>query len=350
MSKNLEDQFVADLDEVAEFLIARMGIQHSHQVDHLSKPLLRWLDFRSRYIDPKPREIFLSDALDRSLPESVSTGLAQFTQLAKDGADLNSFQSKTMVRFHDISGKDRKKRTDLLWADWGIHHLHVTDAPYDSSAEYMPRACTDGQVWLLFFMVFDDALLLIDVREHNEQHLFLDLDFLRILKRNWPAYMDRFRFTRNGVQEERHIEPEQRARLRSAGVMVPVVLDGEAFFGPGPGISSAATPMSITVASDHLHTWARQLAASVADTSSPIRGDARSRGVDSPTFSLKVCPSGLVVHESTLNIGYVLKNGEEQDDRVERMNLWMCPPWLLERLSSTAEMQDGPVTDAGRQA
>lgn len=350
MSNNLEDQFVADLDEVAAFLITSMGIQHSLQVDQLSKPLLRWLDFRSRYIDPKPRELFLSDALNRPLPESVRTGLAQFMQLARDGADLNSFQSKTMVRFHDISGKDRKKRTDLLWADWGIHHLHVTDACYDPGAEYMPRACTDGQVWLLFFMVFDDAFLLIDVREHNEQHLFLDLDFLRILKRNWPAYMDRFRFPRNGAQEERHIEPEQRARLRSAGVMVPVVLDGEAFLGPGPGISSAATPMSVTVAGDHLQTWARQLATSVADTSSPIRADARSKGVDSPTFSLKLSPSGLVVHESTLNIGYVLKNGEEQDDRVERMNLWMCPPWLLGRLSSTGEMQDGPETDAGRQA
>ncbi len=36
MSASLEDQFVADLDEIAEFLIATMKIQYTAEVAHLS--------------------------------------------------------------------------------------------------------------------------------------------------------------------------------------------------------------------------------------------------------------------------------------------------------------------------
>lgn len=340
MTTSLEDQFVADLDEIAEFLITTMRIQYSTDIDHLSLPLLRWLDFRLRYIDPQPREVLVADVVDRPLPESVRKGLAQFMELAKAGVDLNAFQSKTMVRFHDVSGEDRRKRTDLLWADWGIHHLHITDAPYDPGSEYMPRACSDNQAWLLFFVVFADAFLLVDVRPHDEMGVFSDPDLLRILKRNWPAYMDQFRIPRRGIQQERHIDPGVRAQMRSAGVMTPVVLDGDAYFGPGTGITSASTPIGITVARDNLQTWVRQLAASVAEFAGPFRSDARAKGVESPAFSLKVCPSGLIVHEATLDVGYVLSFGEAPDQRIQQMNQWMCPPWVLRRLTEVRASQN----------
>jgi len=340
MSINLEDQFVADLDEIAEHLITTMKIQYSAEIDHLSLPLLRWLDFRARYIDPKPRELLVADVFDRPLSDLVKKGLEQFMALARVGVDLNAFQSKTMVRFNDVSGDDRKKRTDLLWADWGIHHLHLTDAAYDPEAEYMPRTCSNNECWLLFLVVFDDALMLIDVRQHDDKGVFSDLELLRVVKRNWPAYLEKFRLTRNGLQQERHITPEERTQMRCAGMMAPVVLDGDAYFSPGPGITSASTPMGITVARDHLQDWARQVAASVAEPTSPIRGDAKARGIDSPVFSLKMCPSGLIVHEATLNAGYLLTNDDAPDQRLAQMNQWMCPAWVLKRLSHSGSAAD----------
>lgn len=122
MTSTLEDKFVSDLDEIAEHLIRTLKIQYSAEIDHLSLPLLRWLDFRARYIDPRPRELLVADVFDRPMPEVVKQGLEQIIELARAGVDLNPFQSKTMVRFNDVSGEDQRKRTDLLWADWGIHH------------------------------------------------------------------------------------------------------------------------------------------------------------------------------------------------------------------------------------
>lgn len=43
----------------------------------------------------------------------------------KNGEDINSCQSIGLTINNDISSNRRDKRTDSLWAEWGMHHLHV---------------------------------------------------------------------------------------------------------------------------------------------------------------------------------------------------------------------------------
>jgi hypothetical protein len=39
----------------------------------------------------------------------------------------------------------------------------------------------------------------------------------------------------------------------------------------------------------------------------------------------------------SINAGYLLTHGDAPDQRLARMNDWMCPPWVLKRLSATEE-------------
>lgn len=105
------------------------GLEFKREVQHLSDPLFRWLDFRLRYIDPLPRSVLVSKKFPKRLPVSAETGLHLLERRFRDGIDVNPYQSKSLIRFNDLSGEKRAKRTDFLWADWGITHLHLSDLP-----------------------------------------------------------------------------------------------------------------------------------------------------------------------------------------------------------------------------
>lgn len=123
----LRTSFLKNLEDIASDLIVQFRLEFKREAAQLSSPLLRWLEFRMRYIDSKPREVLKSVAFPMTLPSTVEKGLLDLQKLMSEGGNLNPYQSKTMVQFHDVSGKRRAKRTDFLWADWGIHHLHITD-------------------------------------------------------------------------------------------------------------------------------------------------------------------------------------------------------------------------------
>src|ERR1700760_4942015 len=132
--ENLVQTLNANADKIAKQLIAGFGLTHDEAVEHLSRPLLRWFDFRLRIIDPHPRAILFSDRFPNQLNEPYSTAFQELVRAILNGKDVNGFQSKGIVR-GDSSSRTRSNRTDLLWADWGIHHLHISPAPTER-AEY----------------------------------------------------------------------------------------------------------------------------------------------------------------------------------------------------------------------
>lgn len=74
----------------------------------------------------------------------------------------------------DSSGKNRNERSDLLWADWGIHHLHVAEKQTDNAAYFSARAD-----YLLFVMFGRDVALFVDV------HPTLNYVSAMKLEKNW---------------------------------------------------------------------------------------------------------------------------------------------------------------------
>ena len=125
-NKQVRNAFDKDIEEIAGKLVKAFGLMHAQTSStSLDEPLLRWLDFRFRYIEEKPRLIERSNQFPVQLPASVQAALSSMEQRILMGEDLNPYQSKTISK-NDTSGIKRQLRTDGLWADWGIQ---VMDAP-----------------------------------------------------------------------------------------------------------------------------------------------------------------------------------------------------------------------------
>lgn len=86
------------------------------------------MDYRLRIIEPGPRKILLSERLPKQIDESIDRACQTLYQGVLVGDDINHFQGRRVQR-NASSGKKRADRADLLWADWGIHHLHLADKP-----------------------------------------------------------------------------------------------------------------------------------------------------------------------------------------------------------------------------
>ena len=118
----LADKFQRNIDDIATNLIGAFSLKFKQEVGNLSNPLLRWLDFRYRYIDPMPRPVVYSNKFPKqNLPKSARQGLKHIRRLIEKGKDINPYQGRGLMLRNDISGEKKDARTDLLWADWGTH-------------------------------------------------------------------------------------------------------------------------------------------------------------------------------------------------------------------------------------
>jgi hypothetical protein len=128
----------------------------------------------------------------------------------------------------DSSGKNRNERTDLLWADWGIHHLHVAEKQEGGQAYFSCRGD-----FLLFAMFGQDFALFVDVQphstdpEHGDPSRFAREDLIRVVARNWPPIVEPFQL-RGVLVSERQISDVDRKLLRKSGIDAPLVIDGTA--------------------------------------------------------------------------------------------------------------------------
>jgi len=327
----LREKFQADLDEIARDLIRAHDLKFTEGVPNLNDPLSRWVDFRLRYIDPIPRTVFVSNRFPRRVSAQVGDGLAILTSRLRSGSDVNAYQSKGLTRFNDFSGRNTSKRTDLLWADWGITHLHVTDVPLEAASEYSKRCCSNGESWLLFCLFAGDTVGLIDLKEHNDRCLFSDQDLIHALKQNWPDYLDNFRL--HGIlPDEEQLTDEQIGVLRQYGVNAPIVIDGEMFMGPGMGVASSSTPTLVTERVDRLRMWINWLADSAQDEEGPIVAEIRNREIKAPALSLSLVPSGISLIEETNRLVFVMNYDKTGDRYSAEMESLICPQWALDRV------------------
>ena len=173
--------FQDDLDEIATDLVAAFALVYSEDgPEGMKEPLLRWLDYRSRYVEPRPRAVLESNDFRSRVPPGARPGLQAFVAAAEAGQDVNAFLTAG-VKKNDTSGRKRQWRTDLLWADWGILHAHLTDRPLLARSD-----------WLLFFVDLREQLLLIDVRRHDEAGVFQATDIAERMLRGWPELAARY--------------------------------------------------------------------------------------------------------------------------------------------------------------
>lgn len=165
-------RFQRNVDDIAKDFIAAYSLKFTQEVENLNSPLLRWLDFRFRYIDPQPRQVVFSDNFPKkALPEDANAGLQNLVRLIQSGADINPYQGRGLVLRNDTSSQRGESRTDLLWADWNIHHFHLSAAPIPEGQFFSHPAD-----YLAFCIVGGDLVAFIDVLRHPDNLGFSNPD------------------------------------------------------------------------------------------------------------------------------------------------------------------------------
>lgn len=316
-------KFAEDLRNLAGELVKAHCLKYSQEVSHLSDPLLRWMDFTSRYIAPRPREVVLSSLFPKRLPDDISVALSRLVDRFDAGLDVNRFQSRGLTERNDVSSGRRQQRSDLLWADWGIHHLHLAADDALVGAGYSPRSD-----WLLFCKVLDDQVALVDVRRHGQSESFADPELVRQMFKDWPAFMSQFEL--RGILPARNQTDASKIRmLRNSGINGPLEHDGKVYMAPGGGVTSASTPTRLTTAADNICMRVRSLAKLVADPTGQIEQDLRARRVATRDFCMCITPQGVSVLEEQSLVAFTLpRSNGDRSNWLGYLHDQLLPTWV----------------------
>lgn len=184
-----------------------------------------------RYIDseaPERNTIRFLNAYGRRIPPMKSRGVCEARELAvapeyqsdyrelvaliKAGGDLRPYLSR------DILKKARPDRNDGLLDSWGIQHLHFRK---------------EGSGQLMFCVITEAQVFMIQVSPHDEEHLWVDTQLIQILHDNWPALIAHGKH--QGLRPE-VISAAKRSSLRGYNANFPItVRDGTVYLPPAGG-------------------------------------------------------------------------------------------------------------------
>lgn len=321
----LVSKFRVDTEAIAQSLIDFCGLTHSKAIQHLDKALLRWLDFRLRFVDPKPRPLVYSKSFPKRLSGELRRELAAFERRSLAGEDLNPFQGKGLTKHHDTSGIKRQNRTDLLWADWNIHHFHLGFGPAESGQYYAKRSSQ-----LLFAVVFDNAIACINVGDHGSME---DRSLIEAFVRSWPDAAEPYRM-KGILPGDRQFSASDIRQLRVGGVCSPVIVDGAVYM-PG-GITTASTPGSVTWASIQIDAAMEAIALIAINEVTGDRGEWG--GADPQHLSLALTPQGIGILDDRSEKCWRLprQKGVWVNHPIARWHDLMLPAWIEGKLASVA--------------
>ncbi len=337
LSKNeLVAEFQRNVDAIATELICAFSLKFKQEVVNLSDPLMRWLDFRYRYVDPQPRQVVFSKKFPkRNLPTSTKTALENVVRLIKKGGDINPYQGRGLTLRNDISGERNETRTDLLWADWGIHHFHLSNELIPSDRYYSRSAD-----YLAFCLVGGNLVAFIDVLPHPDKEGFANPKLIHTVASNWPDYMKQFRL--NGITPNHKYTQAEIHTLRTNGTASILNINGAAYMGPGMGVTTASTPTKITIGYNHVREYTRNLAALVCEPEGAFRTPEIADLSVPPNFSITPTPAGLSVYESQTGCAFLLPSAKPSRKAgvLETFHELVLPPWACKSLVARAQIAE----------
>ncbi len=332
---NLQIRFQRDIDLIAQYFIGEFGLKYEQEAPNLTEPLLRWLDFAFRYIPPVPRTIIYSRKFLKVLHEldaHAQSAFIKLLELMKTGGDINPYQSKGLILYNDTSGRSKQHRTDRLWADWGIHHLHLTDAPLASGSYFSYRGLDSP--WLLFCVVGNDFIGLIDVKRHKEKGLFSDAELIRTLAESWPGIIEPYRI--KGIQSSSNFHtPNEIDVLRKSGVSLLVTIGSHVYMGPGVGLTTASTSTRVSLAVQKARRYVQELAKIVFDPDGQFHKQALRSGVANPEFNLSITERGLSVYENSQRWAFLLprEGSANSPNFLSELHDLVAPIWAINFIS-----------------
>jgi hypothetical protein len=208
--------------------------------------LIRWFNWQDRYVPAIPRTVHKSSELSAS-PAAVthSAALAAVRSAIEAGRDLTPrLSTRVGTAYVPSTLSDplhRRDDLDLLLADWGIHHLHLS--PLDDA-----RRTSD----LLFAMFRSADAYLIQILPHGS---WTDEALLEIVARNWPD-AGLLMGSISGIRLAEPIAPPDRARYRRAGVATAIEIDGTVYLPRSQ--TTAGTALDLTMHANSIMTTLAQ--------------------------------------------------------------------------------------------
>lgn len=211
------------------FLISLLN-EHGYTINPSLSPSevsIIYFNWKRRVVDIKKRKVNISKEL--RCPKKYRHAFREIISKIERGFDITPHLSKLI--------KDVKYK-DLLLNDWGIHHLHLSKKfTEDSSKKFVDRTKE------VLFVKFDqENAYFIQILDHKS---FSDQELVRIMHRNWPEMMKRYRM--NGFQLEHPLTNENIHELRKLGGNTFIEVEpGVAYMPPGMGLTSARTSVEAT--------------------------------------------------------------------------------------------------------
>lgn len=231
------------INEILSNFYLKMGVKYTiHNSVNLS--LVRYFNFRLKYITQVPRTVMISKELLKSIQSNESLNILALLYIfdrTKRGADLNPFQSKQSFNsnFHDS-----------LFNDWGIHHLHISHEK-DLGQNFFNRRTGP----LLFVRFTDDTAYFIDVKAHNDNNVWSKKDFIRILKNNWPQSIERFEA---GFRIYPDFDDSDIGVLRKKGYLFGINVDEKSYLLLGYGQTTSGDNLMAGRLADNTWRWVGQ--------------------------------------------------------------------------------------------
>jgi hypothetical protein len=194
-------------------------------------------NWRYRRPSTRPRRVHRS----RELQEELEAGkaleaLAPLIQRIKDGDDLKPFLSENVEFAVDQSeGTPRhlRKDLDLLLAEWGVHHLHLSEVIESNGFAKRTRD--------LLFVVFrpDDAYL-IGIFPHGS---WTKRTVAERAVRNWPE-AELFLRSNHAIGLTHEWDESESAALRKASLNQSMVIDGHVYSPQGQTLGGTSLTIS----------------------------------------------------------------------------------------------------------
>jgi hypothetical protein len=182
--------------------------------------LIMYVNSRFREIPARPREALWSPELrTRPLARPILDGVRRIEAASEKGEQLRPYQSTLLAN---------PLYADALYNEWRIQHFHL-DLPDGRPARPgFVRRTRD----LLFGIVTENQLLLIDVRDHKS---FADKELLEIVHRNWREVLAPWRLDDWSVDPE-DVNEDHAATRRSRFTVLTSLSDGTVYAPLGGGV------------------------------------------------------------------------------------------------------------------
>jgi hypothetical protein len=214
----------------------------------LGRLLIEYRIWRGQFIRPQRRAVFESKEMRESDKRRENQAVIEcLSAKLATGESINAFLSSSVQRIpRPRQGKVVPR--DQLLAEWGIHHLHLSD--HIAGDGFVKR--TDD---VLFAIFKDDAAYLIGIYGHPGTDNWARQDIFATLVRNWP---DRGLVAelKGVIGLSQQYDDDDRAKLRKAGLSGPVEVDGKVYSPLASlGQTTAGTPIEATMGMQRLM-WA----------------------------------------------------------------------------------------------